>query len=366
MIGIERVLSRAVLGFLGLKLVVLAVNARTFPVLGRFRSEPRNQRGADGNASLLVPARDEAHNLRRTLATLLAQPVREVLVLDDGSQDATAEIVSAAARTDPRLRLFTGATLPEGWTGKNWACHQLAAAATGDPLVFCDADVSLAPDAVAAVQAEMDRQRADVFSVFPQQQTGTLGERVLLPLIDDVLLTLLPFPLLDQPVPDAATANGQLLAFRRDAYEQLGGHASVRSSIVEDVRLARNARHEGLRLGLALGGEVVQVRMYEGYAATVAGLAKSLLAAHGGSRVLLGSTAAWHVLAYTVPWLRPTRRVWQVAAVLGLVERLGVNAKTGRRAWAEALLTPVAPLAALPVFARAARRGSTWKGRTYP
>jgi hypothetical protein len=336
------------------------------------RSEPRNQPTADltstaeaGNASLLVPARDEEGNLRRTLATLLAQPAREVLVLDDGSRDGTAEIITAATRDDPRLRLITGAALPDGWKGKNWACHQLAAAATGNPLVFCDADVSLAPGALAAVEAEMGRQRADVFSVFPRQQTGTLAERVLLPLIDDVLLTLLPYPLLDQPVPDAATANGQLLAFRRDAYDRLGGHASVRSSVVEDVRLARNARHSGLRLGLALGGECVQVRMYEGYAATVAGIAKSLLAAHGGSRVLLATTATWHVLAYTVPWLRPTRPAWQVAIALGLVERLAVNAKTGRGAWAEALLVPVAPLAALPVYARAARRGATWKGRTY-
>lgn len=361
LIAADRLLAGSVLGFLLVKLVVLAVNLRCFPAL-ESREQPDE---ASGHASLLIPARDEEANLRRTLATALAQPARELLVLDDGSRDGTAALVLAAARTHPRLRLIPGEPMPDGWVGKTWACHQLARAAAGDPLVFCDADVSLRPGALAAVEAEMAHQRSDVFSVFPRQLTGSIGERLTVPLIDDVLLCLLPHPLLDLPIPDAATANGQLLALRRSAYDRLGGHAAVRTSIVEDVQLARNARRSGLRLGLALGGELVQVRMYEGYAAAVAGIGKSLLAAHGGSRLLLAATAAWHVVAYTLPWVRAGRRPWRVALALGLLERIGVNAKTGRRAWAEALLTPLAPLAALPVYARAAGRHRTWKGRTY-
>jgi len=355
----ERALAGAVIAFLLVKLGGLAINLRAFPVL-RAGSWPP---GTPYRTSILIPARDEETNLRRTLVLAVAQPADEVLVLDDCSSDATAAVVAEAALEHPRLALIAGRPVPDGWVGKNWACHQLAARASGDLLVFCDADVSLAPGALEALTDELDRQRADVFSVFPRQHTGSLGERMTVPLIDDVLLCLLPFPLLALPIPQAATANGQLLAFRRAAYDRLGGHAAVRSAIVEDVRLARNARHQGLKLGLALGGGLVQARMYEGYRAAVAGIGKSLLAAHGGSRALMAATATWHLVAYTVPWFRVAWLPWRVALALGLAERLGVNAKTGRRAWAETVLTPLAPLAALPIYARAARRHRTWKGR---
>lgn len=356
-------LSWAVVGFLAVKITGLAVNAATFPTL---RPAPAT-RAVGPRVSILVPARNEARRLPRTLPALLAQPADEILLLDDCSEDATAEIAESLVGDDSRVKVLTGRPLPDGWTGKNWACHQLAEAATGDLLVFCDADVRLAPGALDAVIAESRRQAADVFSVFPRQETATTGERTLIPLIDDVLLAFLPFRLLSLPIPAAATANGQLLAFRRGVYNALGGHSGVRQAIVEDVRLALHTRRMGHRLGLALGGDLVSARMYEGYRAAVRGFGKSLLAAHGGSRTLLGMSAAWHLLAYTAPWLKAgSGRTWRLAALLGLVERVLVNAKTGRGAWWEAALVPVTPLAAIPVYVEAARRTTTWKGRSYP
>jgi glycosyltransferase involved in cell wall biosynthesis len=353
-------LGAVVAAFHAVKIAGLSSNAVSFPVLtcgDRVAAPPRT--------SILVPARDEERRLPRTLPGLLAQPADEILVLDDESADATAEVVSRFG--DPRLRLLSGTPRPPGWIGKNWACHQLAGAATGDLLVFCDADVALSAGALDAVWAQIRRQRADVFSVFPRQHTGTLGERVLIPLIDENLLAFLPHPLLDAPVPAAAAANGQLLAFRREAYELIGGHESVAAQIVEDLALARRGRRLGLKLGLALGGDLVGARMYDGYRSAVRGLGKSLRAAHGGSDLLLASSAAWHLTAYTVPWLRWRRgRAWQAAAVLGLAERLLVNAKTGRGAYFEAALVPVTALAALPVFLVALRRTARWKGRSYP
>jgi hypothetical protein len=232
--------------------------------------------------------------------------------------------------------------------------------------VFCDADVVLRPRALDALWSQIVRQRADVFSVFPRQITGTLGERILVPLIDETLLSFLPHRLLDLPVPSAATANGQLLAFRRAAYATMGGHEAVRDRIVEDIALGRRARRMGLRLGLALGGDLIQARMYDDYPSTVAGLGKSLRAAHFDSTAVLAVSAGFHLTAYTLPWMMWNRgRVWRAAAVLGLAERLVTNAKTGRGAYAEAALVPFTPLAALPVYAVAARRKARWKGREY-
>jgi glycosyltransferase involved in cell wall biosynthesis len=361
-------LTRTVVAFHAVKLAGVVVNLVMFPVLGTQAPAlawPGRARRPD--TSLLVPARDEAHRLPIALAGLLAQDVTEIVVLDDQSADATAAIVRRAAEADPRVRLVRGTPPPPGWTGKNWACHQLATIARGDILLFCDADVLLAPGAVDACWAQMCAQHADVFSVFPRQLTATLGERLLVPLIDDVLLAFLPHPLLRLPVPSAATANGQLLMFRRSAYNALGGHAAVADDMNEDLALGRRTRRAGLRLGQALGGGLVSARMYAGYRQCVRGFGKSLRAAHGGHDGALAATAAWHLLAYTVPWLAWRRsRLWLAAAVLGLTQRVLVNAKTGRGTPGEAALVPVTPLAALPVYALAFRRSARWKGRSYP
>jgi len=361
-------LARAVVAFHAVKLAGVAANLVMFPVLGT-RAPARDRMPAcpgRPDISVLVPARDEAHRLPAALAGLLAQDVTEIVVLDDQSRDATAAIVRQAAAADPRVRLVRGTPPPPGWTGKNWACQQLATTAHGDILLFCDADVLLAPGAVDACWAQMRAQQAEVFSVFPRQRTVTLGERLLVPLIDDVLLAFLPHYLLRLPVPSASTANGQLLMFRRGAYDALGGHAAVAGAINEDVALGRRTRRAGLRLGLALGGELVGARMYSGYGEAVRGFGKSLRAAHGGHASALAVTAVWHLLAYTVPWLVWRRgRLWRAAAVFGLAQRVLVNAKTGRGAPGEAALVPVTPLAALPVYALSLRRSARWKDRTY-
>ncbi len=382
-------LARAVVAFHAVKLAGLAANLIMFPVLrpgqpagspGQPAGSPEQPAGSPGQPagsperpavrpeiSLLVPARDEGRRLPAALAGMRAQDVTEIIVLDDQSGDDTAAVVRGAAAADPRVRLLRGTPPPPGWSGKNWACHQLAAAARGDVLLFCDADVLLAPGAVDACWAQLRAQGADVFSVFPRQHTSSLGERLLVPLIDDVLLSFLPHGLLRLPVPSAATANGQLLMFPRRAYDELGGHAAVASEINEDIALARRARGTSLRLGLALGGDLVGARMYRGYLESVRGFGKSLRAAHGGRDSVLALSAAWHLLAYTMPWLAWRRGgMWRAAALFGLAQRVLVNVKTGRGALGEAALVPVTPFAALPAYALAFRRNARWKGRSYP
>jgi hypothetical protein len=356
-------LIAAVGAFHLVKLGGIAVNLAMFPALRPARGRPAPRPAT----SVLVPARDEADRLPAALRGICRQDAAEILVLDDESADGTAAVAGRAAAADPRVRLLRGAPVPAGWTGKNWACHQLAGAARGELLVFCDADVSLRPGALDSLWSGMCAQQADVFSVFPRQRTVTVGERLLVPLIDEVLLAFLPHRLLRLPVPAAATACGQLLAFRRDAYLALGGHAAVAGELVEDLALARRARRAGMRLGLALGGDLVSARMYRGYLESVRGFGKSLRAAHGGSDLALACAVGWHLLAYTLPFPLARRRgAWRAIAAAGLAERLLVNLKTGRGAPAEAVLVPVTPLAAIPAYALAWRRAARWKGRRYP
>ncbi|HEY0718779.1 MAG TPA: glycosyltransferase [Streptosporangiaceae bacterium] len=376
-------LRRAVTGFLLIELGVLIVNVFWFPVLGRRPDRaagrppaspppgdqpPGDQPPGDQPlVSLLVPMRDEAAVIAATVPPMLTQNVSELIMLDDESGDGTGALARRLLAGRPGARVLSGVAAPPGWVGKNWACQQLAAQASGSLLVFCDADVLLAEGAVDAALAEMRAQRADVFSVFPRQLTGSLGEHLITPLIDDVLLCFLPFGLLSADVPQAATANGSLLVFTRQAYDQLGGFAAVRDRIIEDVAIAQRSRALGLKLGLALGGPMVATRMYDGYREVVTGLSRGLLPVTGGSRTRLVLVAAWHLAAYTLPaGLAARRPAWALPLALGLAERSLVELKTRRRTVWQALLTPLSPLAAVPVIARALGPDRPWKGRVYP
>ncbi|MET0863907.1 MAG: glycosyltransferase [Nakamurella sp.] len=370
-------LAWAALAFLGSKMLVLLTNLWWFPTLKPSTAQQTTSVGTETRApvdpefTLLVPLRDEALRLPKTLPGLLAAGATEIVFLDDQSTDGSAELLRTLTKSRPPaqrpiIRVITGAPRPAGWVGKTWACEQLATATDTERLIFCDADVDLAPSALAAVAAEMDRQQADVFSVICRQRTVSWAERLLTPLITDVVLCLFPFGLLRAPAPSAATAEGMLLVFRRAAYDQLGGFAAVRHELVEDVAIARLTRRRGLQLGLVLGGDLVQARMYTGYRQIITGLGRGLAPVVGGRRWLVAAGWLFHLLTYTAPFALLHRSwQWRVAALLGIAERLLVEAKTGGRDWPAALLVAASPVAAFPVVVRAMRRRQVWKGRSY-
>ena len=249
--------------------------------------------------------------------------------------------------------------------GKNWACQQLSERARGEILIFTDADVLWEPGALETVVSELERSGADLLTVWPRQKVGSWSERLLVPLIDAVLLACFPYPLAYFPAAGAAAGNGQLMAFRRSAYNQIGGHARVRGEVLEDVKLARIVKGTGFKLRLALGGGAIGVRMYRGYFEVLEGFGKNLGSFHGGSRALLIGSSLFHLALYTLPWFV---KGWRWLGVLGLLERVLVNVKAGRTSgadWLEPLTVPLAPLAALPVYLRALRGKYRWKGREY-
>jgi hypothetical protein len=351
--------------FLALQGAVLLLNLFAFPVLGAGRAGRGVDRGRRRpRVSLLVPVRDEAAVLPETLPTWLAQGADELWVLDDGSTDATPQLLAAAG-----VRVLGGRPLPPGWTGKNWACQQLGRAATGDVLVFTDADVAWRPGALDLVVDELVGTEAGLLSAWPRQRCETLGERMVVPLVDLLLLANLPHPLVRAlPFASLAGANGQLMAWRREAYERVGGHAALAGEVLEDVRMAQRAKRLGVALTLRLGGPWVETRMYRSWAEVVAGFGKNVLAAAGGSRPAMAAVWLVNLLAYTAPWLllwgQPR---WWALAGAGLALRALANLKSGRPV-GEAVLQPLAPLATAPILARALGRrgGYAWKGRTYP
>ncbi len=353
------------IAFLGAQLLVLAVNVVTFPRLSAAAGDATARR----KVSVLVPARDEGANLPRTLPDLLAQGAGEVVVLDDGSSDATPAVLAVLSRRHPRLRVLTGRPLPAGWIGKSWACQQLADAARGEVLVFTDADVTWRPGALDAVLGALHRSGADLVTVWPRQRAVTLGERLSVPQLDTLLLGALPWPLVAASShPSLAAANGQLMAWRRPAYDAVGGHRAVRGDVLEDMALARAAKARGLRLALRLGAPWLETRMYRSWHEAVEGFGKNVLAATGGRRGALVGVVAVNLVAHTLCWpLAWFDPRWLVVAGLSLALRLGAESKAGR-APLDTVLQPLAPLALgwIAWHALTRRGGVVWKARRYP
>ena len=342
--------------FFAYKAATLLHNALVFP---RLRPAPTP---LAPRVSLLIPARNEAVNLTRNLPGLLGQGAYEVLVLDDHSVDDTARVASRLG-----ARVLEGEMVPAGWHGKTWACHQLAGAARGDILIFTDADVSWNPGALGGVLHELQRSGADLLSVWPRQTNVTPGERLLTPLAEMPLLSALPFAFLRLPSPWASAANGQVMCFRRAAYEDMGGHAAVRAELLEDVKLAHRLRENRGILSLALGRDCISVRMYHSYLNSVEGFGKNFRAVHGGRRDLLSLSMLLHLLIYTLPWLVRVPG-WRWLRAAGLMERPLTNSLSGRRSptdIAEGLVAPALPLLLSPVYVQALRRKVVWKGRKY-
>lgn len=343
-----------------------ALNAMTFPRLRR--AQPRRAL----RVSLLVPARNEAATIGTTVRHLLAQtyPDFEVLVLDDQSSDDTAAIALSAAAGDDRLRVLAGVPLPQGWLGKNWACHQLAAQAGGEVLLFTDADVRWQPEALAALIALLERHHSDMLTVWPTQETHSWAERLTVPLMALAVLGYLPEVLVRYaPWAAFAAANGQCLAFRREAYQAIGGHAAARDRIVEDVALARLTKRQRRRLLMADGNGLIACRMYDGWSAVRDGFAKNIIAGYGGI-IPLALATVFHWLVFLAPWvwLIVQPGLWPAGLVaLGVGARL-LTAVVTRQRPADALLMPLSVLLMTAIAMQAVwwhvrYGGPRWKGR---
>ncbi len=343
--------------------------------------------------SILVPARNEARNIEACVASLLTQdyPHYELLVLDDHSDDGTGEIVRrlGLGEESPR-RVLSGEPLPEGWTGKNWACHQLALAARGEYLLFTDADTTHAPGTASAVIAAAREYRADLLSAWPRLITKTWSEKLVIPMIlligmvaypHWLVLLLQRFPTVAARLPVAArralgAANGQFIFFRRAAYDRIGGHAGLRDHLVEDVALGRavaTRMGEGMRLLNCDALHFSTCRMYRRFPEVWEGFTKNARAAFEDSLFGFLLIGGLQVCAFLLPFVfifvpGPARPLILVQIGVIYLIRIVLTLRF-RTSWLGCLLHPFAEVLALAIGVNSWRRlgskGVTWKGRTY-
>lgn len=223
------------------------------------------------DVSIIVPARNEAHNLPPLLASLerLDPAPKEVIVVDDHSEDDTAAIARAAG-----ARVVTPDPLPDDWNGKPWACRAGAAVATGEYLLFTDADTVHGPDSLARALATAERENADLVSVIPSHIIRSAWER--LQGIFQLLLLIATRAGARDGRGERRFAIGQYLLFTRAAYERIDGHNRVRDRVAEDLALAREVADSGGRVATVHAPGLMRVRMYpEGLGGFVRGWRRS-------------------------------------------------------------------------------------------
>lgn len=332
--------------------------------------------------SVIIPARNEVEALGACLDGLLAQDYAretglplEIIVVDDGSTDGTGEL---ARRHPASPVVLTPPPLPAGWSGKCWACAQGVPRATGELLLFMDADVHLAPETVRAAVAAQEETKADLVSFAARIVMKGLWERLVLPYYAQFVLVYFVAPRVNLDHSSRAMANGQFMLFTREGYARCGGHERVKGAIIEDVRLAQETKRAGGKVRLWWAPDLVWTRMYSNRHEMREGVLKSL---HGTDfstarqvafavAILLGFLSPWAVI---VAALILGSLLWLVvgALALALVVLKQVGFQHALRApLRDALLYPIGCLVWIGMIGTSIARGwgektVTWKGRAY-
>ena len=247
----------------------------------------------------IVPARNEEAVIAACIESLVLQrEIPEIIVVNDQSTDKTAEIVRSLITKIPHLRLLETQEVPAGWVGKNNAVFLGAKEAKSPWLLFTDADAELQPGAAARALQIAQEKSAALISFSPEQVTQSWYEKALIPFVYSRLAKHFSYDAVNDPSSPAAAANGQFLMIQRDAYNSIGGHASVAAEVLEDVALAKRAKAAGFRLWFGPGQGIVRVRMYRSFREMWQGWKKNLY-------VLVGGTpgAVLRELESAIPWI---------------------------------------------------------------
>ncbi|MDP5172073.1 MAG: glycosyltransferase family 2 protein [Bacteroidia bacterium] len=354
-----------VLGFAGIRWIVALGNLLSWPLFSKPDSSDAPL------ISILIPARNEARNLPVLLAQLdrLSHPNLEILILDDNSEDDTPQILAQWAAQHPRHTTLSGKALPSGWLGKHWACHQLAAAATGAYFLYLDADISfLHPDLPQALYQDSQKKSLALVSLFPEQEMKSLGEKIVVPIMHELLLTLLPLRFIRAlPFPSMAAANGQCMFFDGNIYRQQQWHKQVKNVVVEDIAIMRRIKAQKLSGMTYVGGGWIGCRMYQTLGEGIAGFSKNILAGFGGSLIglnvyLLLISAGWIAVAWLLPWPQVA-----LALLLVLSRRVFTSILAGQSVGWNLLLHPAQIAAMVYIGALSVIKSfsgtTTWKGR---
>lgn len=357
-------LAAAIWVFLLVRLLIAVTNLLTRQWLRDGRSIQR------AGVSILIPARNEAHNIGNLLQNIIDQDYSflEVLVYDDLSTDDTASLVRSFHKKDKRIRLIQGKALPPAWLGKNYACHQLVLQAKGQYFLFLDADVRLEKSLLNNSLAHMQKSKLDLLSIFPQQLMKSVGEKVSVPVMNWVLLSLLPLVLtVKSHIPAFAAANGQHMLFRGSVYRKYMFHKQCKNKAVEDIAIARFMKQKKLRIHTILSNGQIKCRMYSSLNEALQGFSKNVLAFFGNNIPIAILIVLITTFGAIPVYLAFGRWVLLAYFAVALLIRLLTAFLSKQNIWQSVMAAPLQQLifcvmVVLAIIKRIKRK-NTWKGR---
>jgi len=368
----------ALYGLLLIPIVLVAL--ATTPRLSR----PTAVGGTFPKVSIVIPARNEERAIAAAVASQLAQdyPDFEVIVVNDRSTDGTGAILEALARADRRLRVVAGTEPPPGWIGKPHALWLGSRAASGELLLFADADVRYQPTSLREAVALLENRAADLLGILPRLEAEGFWENVLMPFLIGAFYGGLGALANIRRPRWVALGGGAGNLIRRSTYDAIGGHESLKASVIDDVALALRAKRAGFHTCAVRAEDRVSVRMYHGFREVCAGFTKNIAYAYNGwlGAVLFFMTSAWFVMALAPPVVLllalagvpvAPRDVALAAAgtALPMLARVILAAAVGDPIW-PAVTHPImaavwAGIASRSLYQRMVRRRLTWRGREF-
>lgn len=275
-------LAYIVMGFTAIQVIISLINML-------FRQNMRNTGMEEILVSVLIPARDEQANISNLLNDIVQQDYRniEVIVFDDQSADDTAEIVLGFQESDSRVSLISSEGLPEGWFGKNYACHCLSQKATGVFFLFLDADVRISKSTIRKAIHHAKMKGLGLLSVFPKQSMLTVAEEFTVPIMNYILLTLLPLILVNKSsFVSLSAANGQFMLFRSDIYRRILPHSEMKDKRAEDIEISKLFKENSIKIACLASRPDISCRMYSGFSEAINGFSKNVVMFFGGSFML--------------------------------------------------------------------------------
>lgn len=275
-------LAYTVIAFTAIQLIVSFLNFI-------FKQKMKVGKSSDKMVSVLIPARNEEINITNILMDVMTQNHRnfEILVFDDESTDNTVEEITTFMKHRKNIRLIKSEGLPEGWLGKNHACHSLAMEAKGDYLLFIDADVRIKDNIIKKTVYLAKKHKLGLLSIFPKQIMNSWGEYATVPIMNYILLTLLPLILVRKiGLSSLAAANGQYMLFETQNYMKLLPHKTNKSEKVEDIKIARYFKKKNLKTACLASEPEVKCNMYNSYQQSTNGFSKNVTTFFGGSTLL--------------------------------------------------------------------------------
>ena len=229
--------------------------------------------------SVLIPARDEEENIHRCINSLLKQIYSniEVVVLDDDSEDNTFALAKEISDLDSRVSVYIGNEVPSGWLGKNWACHQLSEKANGEFLLFLDSDTKLSPNVLSDSMNMHINEDLDLLTLFPKRKASTFIDKIISVTIGWMIFSWIPIFLANSSkFPFFSAAFGQFLLFKRDSYNLIGGHKTIKVEILDDFELGRNISRNKLKLKMINGVKDIETFSYNSEKEALRGFSRTI------------------------------------------------------------------------------------------